>query len=208
MTKRRALVAKLCVAVALCFFAAAGWLWHYAHTLMAHHWTPLRRPLQLRPGVALSVPLSLDLTGNYVIALGVDRRLSWQEAECLFSKSSPKGCGPVTPIDGVSWQLHDGQTLVASGVVEGERGWDTEWGRFLGMFSGTAGVTYMLKVESGSELPELNSLGAIVTVAVDRDQLKNHVVNASLSRDAALVLTVLGVITLGFGWRASRPLPA
>lgn len=129
--------------------------------------------------------------------------------ECIFSRSAPQRCATVTPINGVEWTLHDGKTLVGSGSVESARGHcGSQWGRYLDVFHGTAGVTYLLRIESASELVELNSLRPIVTVAADHDQLKNHFVNASFTRDAALVLAVFGTITLGFGRRASRPLAA
>jgi hypothetical protein len=176
-------------------------------------WTPVSFPIDLRPGISRSPAFSIDLSSDYLIELEVERKLPFEQINCLLGVSPlPNGncVGIESPVD-LRWVVSSLGRKIAEGSSEQEHGgaWSTSISRTIGRFRGDKGQEYRVQVESLKDASVLTSSNPRITVGVHSIKSKGYYAFAQITGWIGIALASVGLIWVFIGLaRRSRPTEA
>jgi hypothetical protein len=173
----------------------------YVH-FAAFNWCPVNRPISLRPGT-IEQTFTASYTTRYFIEIELQTgTLSQQTIRCLAGLTGFALVPPCTEerVLNVDWRLSREGKIVASGRYGGHGGMSAstiEPG--IGYFDANRGEKYDLVVDVTSDASKLDIAKPTLYVEVNSSDVESALVLEGLSRVAALVFGVIGVILLVLG---------
>ena len=163
-----------------------------------YDWTALSLPIDLKPGMTRSPEFRVDQKTSYLVELEVDRKIPFDELNCLLGESiSQKPCAVKSVVD-IQWVLMNGFKEIASGTSRNEKGggYGPTITKTLGRFEGSPRTPYVLQVTSLMDGSALTPAGPRIVVQVHPMNYKGYFVVAQLMAMLAMGIAVIGGIWL------------
>jgi hypothetical protein len=140
----------------------------------------------------------VDQKTSYLVELEVDRKIPFDELNCLLGESiSQKPCAVKSVVD-IQWVLMNGFKEIASGTSRNEKGggYGPTITKTLGRFEGSPRTPYVLQVTSLMDGSALTPAGPRIVVQVHPMNYKGYFVVAQLMAMLAMGIAVIGGIWL------------